>query len=86
MNSSIDLVQLQHTVSQYVEQYQLVSAAGPIGAALLGRLVFGKNKLAVAAVRISGMWFAVKEISGPLNYQLTHQFGYLQNLLQNFRG
>ena len=83
MDALTDLAQLQSVVSKYVDQYNLVVAAGPLTAASVAR-VFVNNKLATGAVAATGVWFAVKELSGPVMNLITDQFGYLQSIFALF--
>lgn len=55
-------------------------------AATVARVVVGKNKLVSGAVTASAAWFAIKELSGPMQNLMQDQFGYLQYLLGAFRG
>ncbi len=85
MDHSVNLAELQQVLGKYVDQYQLLPAAGPLAAASLARLVLGKNKAISIAVKGSAAWFAVKEISGPALHLMNDQFGYLQNIFGMFR-
>jgi hypothetical protein len=80
------LNQLQHVVGKYVQQYDLVVAAGPVTAATVVKTFITDNKLAKFAVVGSGVWFAVREVSGPALAVITEQFGYLEQLLSGFKG
>lgn len=86
MEHSINLAELQQVVGKYADQYQLLAAAGPLTAATLSRLIVGKSKLANGAVKASVAWFAVKELSGPMNHLFVEQFGYLQSIFSAFGG
>ena len=83
MDPGIDLAELQRVVGKYVDQYNLLVAAGPLTAASVTR-VFVNNKLATTAVAATGVWFAAKEISGPVLNLITDQFGYLQSIFGSF--
>jgi hypothetical protein len=82
---SVDLTELQRVVGKYVDQYNLVVAAGPMTAATVTRLFTGKNKLVSGAVAMSGAWFAIKELSGPMMGLIGDQFGNLQYFFGAFR-
>lgn len=84
MDHSVNLTELQQVVGKYVDQYQLLVAAGPVTAAGLTRMVLGPNKVISGAVKASTAWFAVKELSGPVLNLLNDQFGYLQNIFGMF--
>jgi hypothetical protein len=81
----IDLTELQRVVGKYSDQHNLIFAAGPLTAASLVR-VFTKNKLVTGAVVAGGAWMAMQELSGPMLKLMQDQFGYLQGLLEAFRG
>lgn len=83
---SVDLSELQRVVGKYVDQYNLVVAAGPVTAAGLLRAFAGKSKLVNTAVVGGGVWFAVQELSTPMLRLMEDQFGYLQSILGSFRG
>jgi len=76
-----NLSDLQQIVGKYVDQYQLLAAGGPLAATGLVRMFVTKNKVVSMAVAGSGVWFAVKELSGPMLGLIQDQFGYLQQLL-----
>jgi hypothetical protein len=80
-----DLAELQRVVGKYVDQYNLMVAAGPLAAATVTRTIVTKSKLASGAVAASGAWFAIKELSGPMLNMIQDQFGYLQSILGAFR-
>jgi hypothetical protein len=84
VDAGIDLAQLQQVVGKYVDQYNLVVAAGPLTAASLTRAFITKNKLASGAVAATGAWFAIKELSGPMLNMIQDQFGYLLSILNSF--
>ncbi len=85
MGTGVDLRELQQVVGKYVDQYQLVAAAGPMTAAMVARAVLGKSKLVSGAVTAGASWFAIKELAGPALNLVTDQFGNLQAILSNFR-
>jgi hypothetical protein len=76
----VNLSDLQQTVGKYVDQYQLLAAGGPLAATGIVRMFVTKNKLVSLAVAGSGVWFAVKELTGPMLGLIQDQFGYLQQL------
>lgn len=61
-------------------------AAGPVAAATLIRIFVTDNKLIRFAIVASGIWFAAREISGPLLGTITDQFNSLQQNLLNPSG
>ena len=71
-------------VGKYVEQHNLIVAAGPFTAAALTRTFITKNKLVSGAMVASGTWLAVQELSGPMLNLMRDQFGYLQALIGGF--
>lgn len=73
-------------MAKYVTRYDLLIAAGPVTAATLIKTFITDNKLIKFAVVGSGIWFAVREISGPLLGIMTDQFNALQQILSNFGG
>jgi hypothetical protein len=73
-------------VGGYVMQTNFLAAAGPLTAAMIAKLVVGKNKLVNLAVAGSAAWFAVQELSSPIQHLMQDQFGYLHQLMSNFRG
>jgi len=85
VGSGADLQQLQQVVGKYVDQYHLVTAAGPMTAAMAVRLFVGKNKLVSGAVTLGTSWFAIRELTGPAMNLVQDQFGNLQSLLGSFR-
>ncbi len=85
MDHSIDLSELQNVVGKYVDQYQLLVAAGPVTAAGLARLAFGQSKLASGALKGGAVWLAVRELAGPVTHLLSDQFGYLQSIFGMFQ-
>ena len=82
--ASVDLYELQNVVTKYVNQYNLLVAAGPLTAASITKL-FVRNKLVNIAMVGSGVWFAVQELSTPILHLLQDQFGSLDALLGTFR-
>jgi hypothetical protein len=82
----IDLTELQRVVGKYVDQYNLLVAAGPLTAATVTRAFITNNKIASGAVAATGAWFAVKELSGPMMNLMQDQFGYLMSILGGFSG
>ena len=80
MANYANLSDLQQVVGKYVDQYQLLAAGGPLAATGIVRMFLTKNKVASLAVAGSGVWFAVKELSGPMLGLIQDQFGYLQQL------
>ena len=86
MDHFVDISQLQNVVGKYVDQYNLLVAAGPLTGATLLKTFVTRNKLVNVAVAGSGIWFAVQELSGPMLGLMNDQFGYLQSLLGAFRG
>lgn len=79
-------VELQRIVGKYVTRYDLLVAAGPVTAATLIRTFITDNKLVKFAVVGTGIWFAVREISGPLLWMMMDQFNTLRQILSNFSG
>jgi len=80
MEHVVNLGDLQAVVGKYVDQYNLVVAAGPVTAASVMKL-FTKNKAVNLAIVGGGAWFAVQELSKPMLALMGDQFGYLQALL-----
>jgi hypothetical protein len=76
--------EIQRVVGKYVTQYNLVVAAGPVTAATLIKTFVTDNKLVKVAVAGGGVWFAVKELSGPMLGLIQDQFGQLQSILSSF--
>jgi hypothetical protein len=81
----VNLTDLQNVVGKYADQYQLLSAGGPLAASGIVRLFVTKNKVVSMAVAGSAVWFAVKELSGPMLGLIQDQFGQLQDILGSFR-
>jgi hypothetical protein len=81
----VNLSDLQQVVGKYVDQYQLLTAGGPLVATGIVRMFVSKNKLVTLAVTGSTVWFAIKELSGPMMGLIQDQFGYLQSLLGSVR-
>ena len=86
MGNSVDLSELQHVVGKYIDQYNLLVAAGPLTAAALVRTFVSRNKLVNVAVAGGGVWFAVHELSASVLHLIDDQFGYLQQILGAFKG
>jgi hypothetical protein len=86
VDTGIDLTELQRVVGKYVDQYNLLVAAGPLTAATVTRAFITNNKLASGAVAATGAWFAVKELSGPMMNLIHGQFGYLLSIFGGFSG
>jgi hypothetical protein len=86
VDHSVNLGELQSVVGKYVDQYNLVVAAGPLTGAGLVKTFLTKNKAVNLAVVGSGVWFAVRELSTPMLHLMEDQFGYLQSLLGAFQG
>jgi hypothetical protein len=86
VDPGIDLSALQQVVGKYVDQYNLLVAAGPLTAATVTRAFVSNSKLASKAVIATGAWFAVKELSGPVMGLIQDQFGYLQSIFGSFPG
>ena len=86
MGHSVDLSELQHVIGKYVDQYNLLVAAGPLTGAALIKTFVSKNKLVNVALVGSGVWFAVHELSTPMLRLIDDQFGYLQSIFGAFRG
>ena len=86
MDVGIDLTELQRVVGKYVDQYNLLVAAGPLTAATVTRAFITNNKIASGAVAATGAWFAVKELSGPMMNLMQDQFGYLMSIFGSFTG
>jgi hypothetical protein len=85
VDHSVDLTALQNVVTKYVDQYNLLVAAGPVTAASVMKL-FTKNKAVNMAIVGGGAWFAVQELSKPMLDLMQNQFGYLQSVFSAFRG
>ena len=86
VDHSVNLSELQSVVGKYVDQYNLVVAAGPLTGAGLVKAFITKNKAVNLAMVSSGVWFAVKELSTPMLHLMQDQFGYLQWLLGSSQG
>ena len=80
MDHYVNLSDLQQVVGKYVDQYQLLAAGGPLAASGFARMFVTKNKVVSMAVAGSGIWFAAKELSGPMLGLIQDQFGYLQQI------
>ena len=85
MDHSVNIDELQRVVSKYVDQYNLLVAAGPVTTASVLKL-FTKNKAVNLAIVGGGAWFAVQELSKPMLDLMGNQFGYLQSIFGSFRG
>lgn len=72
-------------LGKYVDPQQLMVAGGPLAAVTVARVIAGKSKLMGIALKGSAAWFAVKELSTPVNHLLNDQFGYLQSVFGMFR-
>ena len=83
---TVDLGELQQVVGKYVDKYNLLVAGGPLAAAAATKMFIVDNKAVTLAVVGSGVWFAVKELSGPMLNLITDQFGYLESIFGTFRG
>jgi hypothetical protein len=86
VDAGIDLAELQRVVGKYVDQYNLLVAAGPLTAATVTRAFITNHKLASGAVAATGAWFAIRELSGPMMNLIQDQFGYLQSIFGSFSG
>ncbi|MDE3198103.1 MAG: hypothetical protein KGN84_17270 [Acidobacteriota bacterium] len=85
MDHVVDLSQIQYVVGKYVDKYNLLVAAGPVTVAGLAKTFLTNNKVVNIAIVGGGVWFAVKELSGPLLQLITDQFGYLDSLLSSIK-
>ena len=85
MDHSVNIDDLQRVVTKYVDQYNLLVAAGPLSAATVIKF-FTKSKAANIALVGGGAWFAVQELSKPMLDLMRDQFGYLQSIFGAFRG
>ena len=85
MDHIVYLSSLQTVVGSYVQKYNLVVAAGPVTAASLAKAFVSNNKALNVAVVGGGVWFAVKELSGPMLGLMQDQFGYLQSIFASFK-
>lgn len=83
--ASVNLSDLQAVVGKYVDQYQLVAAGGPLVASGILRTIVKKNKIVSLAVAGSTVWFAVKELSGPMLGLIQDQFGQLEAVIGSFK-
>ena len=83
--ASVNLSDLQAVVGKYVDQYQLVAAGGPLVASGILRTIVKKNKIVSLAVAGSTVWFAVKELSGPMMGLIQDQFGQLEAVIGSFK-
>lgn len=83
---NVNLTELQQVVGKYVDQYNLIVAGGPLAASAATKLFVTDNKAVNVAVTASGVWFAVKELSGPMLRLMDDQFGYLQSIFGMFKG
>jgi hypothetical protein len=81
----VNLDALQEVVGKYVDPSSLAVAGGPLAAAGVVRMFVSKSKLASLAVAGSGVWFAAKELSGPVLGLIQDQFGQLQQIFGSFR-
>jgi hypothetical protein len=77
---SVDLSQLQDVVNRLATPQTLL-AAGPLGGAMILRMVMGKSKAMNLLTAGAGAWFAVKELSGPMLGLMNDQFGFLQSMI-----
>jgi hypothetical protein len=75
---------LQSVVGKYAGQANLLIAAGPLTGAALVKTFVANNKAVKFAVAGGGVWFAVKELSGPMMGLMQDQFGYLQSIFSSF--
>jgi len=80
----VDLSSLQAVAGHYVEKYNLVVAAGPVTVASVAKAFMTGNKAVNLAVAGGGVWFAAKELSGPVLGLIQDQFGYLQSVFAAF--
>lgn len=85
MQHTVNIDELQRVVHKYVDDYNLLVAAGPFTAASVLKMV-SKNKMANVAMVGGGAWFAVQELSKPMLDLINNEFGYLQSILSNFKG
>jgi hypothetical protein len=83
---TVDLTALQDVVGKYVEKYNLLVAGGPLAASAALKAFVTNNKGVNLVVTASGIWFGVKELSGPVLNLVGDQFGYLQSLFDMFKG
>ena len=86
MDHTVDLTELQSVVGKYVDQYNLLVAAGPLTAATVAKAFIAKNKLVNVAIAGGGVWFAAQELSKPVLRLIGDQFGHLQYLFSSFGG
>lgn len=83
--ASVNLSDLQAVVGKYVNQYQLLAAGGPLAVSGILRAFVTKNKIVSLAVAGSTVWFAVKELSGPMLGLIQDQFGQLEAVIGSFK-
>ena len=81
MGHYVNLADLQQVVGKYVDRYNLLVAGGPLAVSGIVKAFVTKNRLVSTAVAGSTIWFAVKELSGPMLGLMQDQFGYLQSLV-----
>ena len=81
----IDLSALQQLADKYADPSNLLVAGGPLAASGFVRVFITKNKLASLALAGSTVWFAVRELSGPVLGLIQDQFGNLQSLFGSVR-
>jgi hypothetical protein len=86
VGTGVDLTELQHVVGKYVDQYNLLVAAGPFTAATLTRTFITKNKLVSVAMTAGGVWFAIQELASPAVRLIDDQFGNLGAIFGMFKG
>lgn len=72
---------LEQVVGKYAANSNLLVAAGPLAGVGVLKMVVGKSKIMNIAMVGSGVWFAVKEVSGPTLGLIQDQFGNLQQIL-----
>ncbi|MGD1072830.1 MAG: hypothetical protein ABSB15_22130 [Bryobacteraceae bacterium] len=80
----VDLKELQNVVGKYVDQHNLVKAAGPLAGAGILKLM-SRNKMVNVALVGSGVWFAANEVSTPMLRLIEDQFGYLGSFFGGLR-
>jgi hypothetical protein len=83
--ASVNLSELQAVVGKYVDQYQLLAAGGPLAVSALVRAFVTKNEIVSLAVAGSTVWFAVRELSGPMPGLIQDQFGQLETFIGSFK-
>lgn len=86
MSNLDSLNQLQAIAGKYIQQYDLLVAAGPVTAAMLIRTFITDNKALKFATMGGGIWFAVREVSGPMLGMIQSTFGQLQSVFSAFQG